>query len=119
MGKATIEEVERRLPDVRCAICKANHFGIDRRTVQADGECRGMCLKCRYSFPVYTDMDFYLRTQPDVPYRLREMACRSCQHRGVQLDFRITMSVREAVYFLTCPACHAQFPEGSSLEAFE
>lgn len=119
MPRIALEDVEQRLSSVRCAICKASTFGIDRRTLQPDGECRGVCLKCRYNFPVYTDMEFYLRTQPDVPYRLREISCSNCQHRGVSLDFRITMSVREAVYFVTCTACQAQFAERSSLEAFE
>ena len=119
MPGIALEQVEQRLSSVHCAICKASTFGIDRRTLQSDGECRGVCLKCRYNFPVYTDMEFYLRTQPDIPYRLKEISCASCQHRGVTLDFRITMSVREAVYVLTCTACQAQFPERSSLEAFE
>ncbi len=119
MGRMPLETVEQRLPSVRCAICKTNNFGIDRRTVQPDGECRGVCLKCRYNFPVYTDMDFYLKTQPDVPYRLKEISCTKCEHRGVNLDFRITMSVREAYYFVTCTACQNQFAERSSLEAFE
>ncbi len=119
MAHTSLEEVEKRLPSVRCAICKTNTFGVDRRTLQPDGECRGVCLKCRYNFPVYTDMDFYLQTQPDIPYRLKEISCPSCQHRGVNLDFRITMSVRESVYFVTCTACKTQFPERSSLEAFE
>lgn len=119
MALIQLEQVEKRLSSVHCAICKTNTFGIDRRTLQADGECRGVCLKCRYSFPVYTDMEFYVRTQPDIPYRLKEISCPSCQHRGVSLDFRITMSVREAIYFVTCTACQTEFPERSSLEAFE
>ena len=119
MGRPSLEDVEKRLQEVRCAVCKANSFGIDRRTLQPDGECRGVCLKCRYTFPVYTDMDFYLRTQPDIPYRLKEISCPSCQQRGVHLDFRATMSVREAIYFVTCEACRTRFPEQSSLEAFE
>lgn len=119
MALIQLEQVEQRLSSVQCAICKTNTFGIDRRTLQADGECRGVCLKCRYSFPVYTDMEFYVRTQPDIPYRLKEISCPSCQHRGVSLDFRITMSVREAIYFVTCTACQTEFPERSSLEAFE
>ena len=119
MALIALEQVEKRLSSVQCAICKTNTFGIDRRTLQSDGECRGVCLKCRYSFPVYTDMEFYTRTQPDIPYRLKEISCPSCQHRGVALDFRITMSVREAIYFVTCTACQTQFPERSSLEAFE
>lgn len=115
----SIEDVEKRLSAVTCAVCKKNRFGIDRRTLQADGECRGVCLQCRYNFPVYTDMEFYLRTQPDVQYRLKEISCPHCRHRGVRLDFRATLSVREAVYFVTCSACNAEFPERSSLEAFE
>lgn len=119
MPRIPLEQVEERLSSVQCAICKSSTFGIDRRTLQSDGECRGVCLKCRYNFPVYTDMEFYLRTQPDIPYRLKEISCPSCQHRGVGLDFRITMSVREAVYFVTCTACQTPFAERSSLEAFE
>ena len=119
MSRPSLEEVEKRLQDVRCAVCKASDFRIDRRTLQPDGECRGVCMKCRYSFPIYTDMDFYVRTQPDIPYRLKEISCPSCRQSGVNLDFRATMSVREAIYFVTCAACHARFPERSSLEAFE
>lgn len=113
------EEVEQRLTSVQCAICKGDRFGIDRRFMQPDGEWRGVCMKCRYSFPVYTDMDFYIRTQPDIPYRLKEISCTECNHRGVSLDFRATMSVRESIYFVTCLGCKRQFPERSSMEAFE
>jgi hypothetical protein len=119
MPSLSPEEVEKRLTSVHCAICKGDKFSIDRRFMQPDGEWRGVCMKCRYSFPVYTDMEFYQRTQPDIPYRLKEISCRTCQHRGVSLDFRITMSVREAIYFVTCLGCRTQFPERSSLEAFE
>ncbi|MET0514804.1 MAG: hypothetical protein ABW047_05685 [Nitrospiraceae bacterium] len=119
MGRISLEDAEKRLQTVKCAVCKTNNFGIDRRFVQADGECRGTCLKCRYNFPIYTDMDFYLKTQPDIPYRLREISCPACKKHGVNLDFRITMSVREAIYFVTCNSCQAKFPEQSSLEAFE
>ena len=113
------EQVEGRLTTVRCAVCKHSAFMIDRRSLKPDGEWKGACLTCRYTFPVHTDMDFYLRTQPDVPYRLREIACPACEQRGVSLDFRIDMSVREAIYFVTCNACGHQFPERSSMEAFE
>ena len=50
-GSHISQEVEKRLPSVRCTICKTNTFGVDRRTLQADGECRGVCLKCRYNSP--------------------------------------------------------------------
>lgn len=119
MPRPTVEEVEKRLSSVRCAVCKGSAFGIDRRSMQPDGDWRGVCTACRYSFPVHTDMDFYLRTQPDVPYRLKEISCPACSHRGVTLDFRIVMSVRESVYFVSCQACNSQFPERSSLESFE
>lgn len=115
----TVEQVEARLGSVRCAICKTNQFAIDRRSMQSDGDWKGTCTNCRYTFPVYTDMVFYQRTQPDVPYRLKEIACPVCERRGVDLDFRIVMSVREAFYFVTCKACSHQFPERSSLESFE
>jgi hypothetical protein len=115
----SVEQVEARLGTVRCAICKQSSFAIDRRTMKPDGEWKGVCTKCRYSFPVHTDMEFYLRTQPDVPYRLKEIPCATCEHRGVDLDFRIVMSVREAIYFVTCKKCTHQWPEPSSLEAFE
>jgi hypothetical protein len=115
----SVQDVESRLSSVQCAICKGSSFGIDQRFMQSDGEWRGVCKKCFYSFPVYTDMEFYLRTQPDIPYRLKEISCTACNNRGVNLDFRITMSVREAIYFVTCLNCKRAFPEKSSLEAFE
>lgn len=119
MPTVTVEQVEARLRDVRCAVCKTSEFVIDRRSMQSDGEWKGACTRCRYSFPVHTDMEFYQRTQPDMPYRLKDIACLLCQARGVDLDFRIIMSVREAIYFVTCKACKHQFAEHSSLEAFE
>ena len=119
MPTLTVEQVESRLTAVRCAICKASAFTIDRRSMQADGEWKGACLKCRYTFPVHTNTEFYLRTQPDMPYRLRAIGCPKCEKRGVDLDFRIDMSVREAVYFVTCRACGHLFAEPSSMEAFE
>jgi hypothetical protein len=115
----TVEQIESRLNGVRCAVCKKSGFAIAPRSMQSDGECKGVCLGCRYSFPIYTDMEFYQRTQPDLAYWLKQIACPSCQHRGVQLDFRIVMSVRESDYFVTCPACQHVFTERSSLESFE
>jgi hypothetical protein len=113
------EQVESRLSAVQCAVCKTNTFGIDPRLMQPDGEWKGVCLKCRYSFPVHTDMEFYLRTQPDMPYHLKAIPCLSCKERGVDLDFRIVLSVREAYYFVTCTNCQHQFHERSTLETFE
>ena len=115
----SVKQVEDRLGQVKCAVCKGNRFGIDSRTVKEDGDWKAICRDCFYTFPVHTDMEFYLQTQPDVPYRLKEMACPSCRHRGVTLDFRAVISVRESVYFLTCPACQEQYPEKSFLEVFE
>ncbi len=120
MVQLSIKDVEARLGEVKCAICKGNRFGIDSRTVTAgDGDWKAICLDCHYIFPVYTDMDFYLQTQPDIPYRLKEIACQSCRHRGVSLNFRAVISVRESVYFVTCEGCQAKFPEQSFLESFE
>lgn len=119
MAAPTIEQVELRLSQVRCAICKANAFSIDRRSMQAGGDWRAACQKCRYNFPVHTDMEFYQRTQPDVPYFLKTVPCPKCQSRGVDLDFRIVLSVREAYYFVTCRSCGHTFPEKSVMEAFE
>ena len=120
MVQLSVKEVEARLGEVKCAICKDNRFGIDSRTVaKGDGEWKAICLGCFYIFPVHTDMEFYLQTQPDIPYHLKEIACQSCRHRGVTLDFRAVLSVRESVYFVTCPSCHHKFPEQSFLESFE
>ncbi len=119
MATVTVENVEARLSDVKCAVCKSNRFGIDSRTVQNGGEWKGICRDCYYSFPVHTDMEFYLQTQPDVPYRLKDMTCTACESRGVTLNFRINMSVRESVYFVTCNTCQRQFTERSFLEVFE
>jgi hypothetical protein len=115
MAGPTPEQVSARLSDVRCAICKTSDFGIDSRA----SEWKGICKKCFYTFPVHTDMEFYQRTQPDVPYHMKTVPCPKCQKAGVELDFRIVLSVREAYYFVTCKACLHQFPERSLLEAFE
>jgi uncharacterized protein YbaR (Trm112 family) len=115
----TVEQVETRLSAVRCAICKGNTFTIDRRSIQPDGEWKGACLNCRYTFPVHTDMDFYQRTQPDIPYLMNTISCPVCHGHGVTLDFRIVMSVRDAFYFVTCRSCGRTFPEKSALESFE
>jgi len=119
MVRMTPEQVESRLSTIRCPICKANSFSIDRRSMQPDGEWKAGCMKCRYSFPVHTDMEFYERTQPDIPYHLKTIPCPTCEKQGVTLDFRIVLSVREAFYFVTCKACGHAFPEKSSLESFE
>lgn len=119
MVTLTQQEVERRLGTVPCAVCKQSSFGIDERFMGADGDWRGICKKCFYTFPVYTDMEFYLRTQPDVPLRLKEISCTACDHRGADLNFRATLSVRDSYYFVTCRNCKREFPEKSSLEAFE
>lgn len=119
MSTLTVEQVEARLGSVRCPICKTNQFAVDRRSMQPHGEWKGSCCKCRYTFPIHTDMEFYQRTQPDMPYILNAISCPSCQNRGVRLDFRIVLSVREAFYFVTCTRCHHEFPEQSSQEAFE
>ena len=119
MALPSVKEVETRLKEVQCAICKGSRFGIDSRTVKDDGEWKAICLDCFYTFPVHTDMEFYLQTQPDVPYRLKEIACPSCQNLGVSLNFRAVVSVRQSVYFVTCPKCGTQFPERSYLEVFE
>ena len=120
MVQLSIKDVEARLGEVKCAICKGNRFGIDSRTVTTgDGDWKAICLDCHYIFPVYTDMEFYLQTQPDIPYILKEIACKSCRHRGVSLDFRAVLSVRESVYFVTCASCQLKFPEQSFLASFE
>lgn len=119
MTQLGVKQVEERLGEVKCPICKANRFGIDSRTVTGDGEWKAICRGCFYTFPVHTDMEFYVQTQPDIPYHLKEIACQSCRHRGVSLDFRAVLSVRESVYFVTCPSCQAKFPERSFLESFE
>ncbi len=119
MPGLAVKEVEARLTQAKCAICKKSRFGIDSRSVKEDGDWKGICIDCHYIFPVYTDMEFYLQTQPDVKYRLREIACPNCMKRDHSLNFRIIMSVRESIYFLTCQSCQHQFPEQSSLESFE
>ena len=120
MVQLSIKEVEARLGEVKCAICKGHRFGIDSRTVAAgDGDWKAICLDCHYTFPVFADMEFYLQTQPDVSYHLKEVACQSCRQRGVSLDFRAVLSVRESVYFVTCSSCQLKFAEQSHLESFE
>lgn len=119
MAGPVLEQIESRLSSIRCAICKTSTFMVDRRTLQPDGECKAVCKQCRYSFPVHTDMEFYQRTQPDIPYVMKAVPCPKCQAHGVTLDFRIVLSVREAYYFVTCSTCSHPFAERSSLETFE
>jgi len=119
MAGPSPEHVALRLSGVRCAVCKTSDFTIDPRSLTPDGDWRGVCLKCRYTFPVHTDMELYQRTQPDIPDLMKTVPCPQCQNHGVDLDFRIVMSVREAYYFVTCQACLHQFAERSSLETFE
>ena len=41
MPSLSVEQVEARLRSVGCAICKANTFAIDLRSMQVDGEWKG------------------------------------------------------------------------------
>ncbi len=120
MVQLSIKDVESRLGETKCPICKGNRFGIDSRTVsEGDGDWKAICRDCHYIFPVYTDMEFYVQTQPDIPYILKDIACQSCLHRGVSLDCRAVLSVRASVYFVTCEECQTKFPHQSFLESFE
>ena len=42
MPRISLEQVEKRLSSVHCAICKGSTFGIDRRTFSRMGKCRGV-----------------------------------------------------------------------------
>ena len=119
VSRLDVQYVQDRLSHATCAVCKNSRFGIDSRSMKEDGEWKGICLDCYYNFPVYTDMEFYLQTQPDVKYWLKEVSCPLCSNRGVTLDFRIIMSVRESLYFVSCQHCRHSFIERSFLEVFE
>ncbi len=119
MSSLEVQYVQDRLTQAKCAVCKKSRFVIDSRSMKEDGEWKGICLDCHYNFPVHTDMEFYLRIQPDVQYWLKEITCPLCTHRGVTLEFRIVMSVRESLYFVTCEHCRHSFTERSYLEIFE
>ena len=119
MSMLDVQYVQDRLGEAKCAVCKKSRFGIDSRSMKEDGEWKGVCLDCYYNFPVYTDMEFYLRIQPDVQYWLKAITCPLCSSRGVTLEFRIVMSVRESLYFVTCQHCGHSFTERSYLEVFE
>ncbi len=107
----TQQEVERRLNTVPCAVCKQSSFAIDERFMGPDGDWRGICKKCFYTFPVYTDMEVYPRTQPDVPLRLNEISCTACNHRGVRLDLRATLFMRQPYLFVPSQDSHRKFVE--------
>ena len=114
------EQVEKRLADLACPVCKTNSgFTIPRDSRITDGEYKAFCKGCRYSMPIHMDMVSYMRSQPDVAYWLKGMRCPACLKIGATLDFRVQPSVRGAVYFVTCTACQHPFFEKSSLEAFE
>jgi hypothetical protein len=114
------EDLERRLKDLTCPVCKkSNDYTIPRDTRITDGEFKAFCKACRYSMPVHTDIEAYLRNQPDLTYWLKGMRCPACLHMGGILDFWVQPSVRGALYFMTCTSCRQPFAEKSSLEAFE
>jgi hypothetical protein len=119
MAGPSPEVVAMRLSSVRCAVCRASDFTIDPRSITPDGNWTGMCVHCRYTFPVHTDMELYQRTQPDLAVLMKTLRCPKCEELGVTLDFRILLSVREAYYFVTCKSCGHPFTEKSFLEAFE
>jgi hypothetical protein len=115
-----LQQLEQRLKDLSCPVCKiSNEFSIPRDPRITDGDYKAFCQGCRYSMPVHTDMQAYLRNQPDVAVSLKAMRCPACMNPGATLDFWVQPSVRNAVYFLTCLSCKGMFTEKSSLEAFE
>ena len=114
------ENVEARLKDIACPVCKVSHdFMIPRDSRITDGEYKVFCKGCRYSMPIHMDMESYMRSQPDVAYWLKGMRCPECEKTGGRLDFWVQPSVRGALYFVTCNACQNPFFEKSSLEAYE
>ncbi len=119
MSRPDVKYVQDQLGLAQCAVCKNSRFAIDSRSEKDDGDWKGICLDCHYHFPIYTDMEFYTRTQPDIPHRLKDIVCPQCDQRGVSLDFRIIMSVRESRYFVTCGHCRHAFTEQSFLESYE
>lgn len=116
-----IQEIQERLSQIPCPICKTSNFVMNSRGNQGYAEALyiAQCTDCHYTFQVSTPTKPIHQTDPDIAQWLGSLGCPSCQMRGAELNFRCVPSVRDCYYFVTCKTCRYPFYEKSPMEAFE
>lgn len=117
----TEEAIQQRLGAIACPICRKQDFLVRIKTESPDGEnvYTAICAGCRYNFPVSTENKLYQLSNPDAASWLKGFPCPECMTRGVELDFRCTVTVRESRIFLRCKSCRHEFNESMPGEAYE
>ena len=117
----SVVEIQERLAQIPCPICKKSNFVMHPRSDQSYAEAlyTARCTDCHYTFQVSTPTKPIHQTDPDVAQWLGSLGCPSCQKQGAEMNFRCVPSVRDCYYFVTCSACRHPFYEKSPMEAFE
>ena len=117
----SVVEIQERLAQIPCPICKKSNFVMHPRSDQSYAEAlyTAQCADCHYTFQVSTLTKPIHQTDPDVAQWLGSLGCPSCQKQGTELNFRCVPSVRDCYYFVTCRSCRHPFYEKSPMEAFE
>lgn len=107
--------IQDRLSAIACPICrKPGPYRVSPRPDAGYGETlyTAACTACAYSFKVTLfDQEMFGVMHPDIKEGLSQLACPSCEKRGVTLEFQCHPSVRACVTFLACPACGHAFSE--------
>ena len=117
----SLEEINTRLREISCPICKKSELVINSRSNQSYAEdlYAARCINCNYTFQVGIPTKPISQTNPDVEQWLAGLSCPSCQKRGAEFNFRCVPSVRDCNYFVTCKACQHPFHEKAPMEAYE
>ena len=107
--------IETRLSTVACPICRATGpYRLNPRGAAGYGETlhTAACSQCAYTFKVTLfDLEMLGAMHPDIKESLSQLACPSCEKRGVSFEFQCHPSVRACVTFMVCPACGHSFSE--------
>ena len=116
-----VDEMERRMAEIPCPICRKTAYQIDPRTNPSSIGIiyTAVCTACRYSFPLNILTKPVHEVDPDLEQVLKSTYCPKCEERGVELNFRCSPSVRDAYRFITCTHCKHPFFEETPMEAFE
>jgi hypothetical protein len=116
-----LDEIQKRLPQIACPICKKSRFVIPPRAEQSFAESiyTARCADCNYTFKVSLSTKPIEQNDPDTAQWLGGLSCPSCEGRGAQMDFRCMPSVRDCFYFVTCKSCRHPYYEKAPMEAFE
>jgi len=114
-----LKDIASRLSELSCPICSEHSFHVDPRADKTDDIHNTQCLKCRYSFPIYTDVALFELSQPDILMLLKTIPCPACERQGVTLDCRVQASVRDSYYLVTCSNCKHPFVERAWMDVYE